>query len=100
MIWGIRGDTPGAESRDKKRRWLLNAVALVKGIRFGPEYANKKYEPDASHMTADFGPAVKRDLERILEIYEAVEAVVPMTGKKPTIRRPALSTKRQARRAG
>jgi hypothetical protein len=82
MIWGIRGDTPGAESRDKKRRWLLNAVALVKGIRFGPEYANKKYEPDASHMTADFGHAVKRDLERILEIYEAVEAVVPMTGKK------------------
>lgn len=82
LIWGIRGDTPGAESKDKKRRWLLNGVALVKGIRFGPECTNKKYEPDANHMTADFGQAVKRDLERILEIYEAVEAVAPMNGKK------------------
>jgi hypothetical protein len=86
QIWGIRGDYPGVETKDNRRRWLLNAVALVKGLRFGPAFANKKYEPDSGHMTADFNSskqiAMCRDLERIFSIYEEVEAIVPSNGKK------------------
>ena len=84
-IWGVRGDTPGAETKDKKRRWLVNAIALVKGLYFGPTHAHKKYELDQAHMTEGLKDhmkaAVRKDLERILEIYEAVEAAVPMRKK-------------------
>jgi len=86
QIWGIRGDYPGTETKDNRRRWLLNAVALVKGLRFGPAFANKKYEPDSGHMTAEFTPgmeaAIMKDLDRILQVYEEVEAAVPSGGKK------------------
>ena len=84
-IWGVRGDTPGVETKDKKRRWLVNAIALVKGLYFGPTQANKKYELLEDRMTAALKEpvkaAVRKDLERILEIYEAVEAAVPMRKK-------------------
>jgi hypothetical protein len=59
QIWGIRGDYPGVETKDNRRRWLLNAIALVKGLRFGPANTNKKYEPDSDHMTAEITPAME-----------------------------------------
>jgi hypothetical protein len=86
QIWGIRGDYPGVETKDNRRRWLLNAIALVKGLRFGPANTNKKYEPDSDHMTAEITPAMEiaiyHDLERIFQVYEEVEAAVPSAGKK------------------
>ena len=89
LIWGVRGDPVEVPedftSSDKKRRWLLNAVALITGLSFGPSNMNKKYAPDMGFMTADFPPAkkaaVKKDLERVLEIYEAVNAALP--ARKP-----------------
>lgn len=84
-IWGIRGDPvsppEGFITSDKRRKWLLSATALVLGLTFGPANATKKYEPEKGFMTAEFPPAkqaaVCRDLERILEIYEAVDTRCP-----------------------
>ena len=89
-IWGVRGDPAELEgpSKDKRRRWLMNAVALVLGLLYGPGNATKKYEYIVSKhfMTARI-PAtkeadVRKDFERILEIYEAVETAQPMGRKK------------------
>jgi hypothetical protein len=89
-IWGVRGDPADLEgpSKDKRRRWLMNAVALVLGLVYGPGNATKKYEYIVSRhfMTAPISAAkeaaARMDLERILEIYEAVEAAQPMGRKK------------------
>lgn len=89
-IWGVRGDPADLEgpSKDKRRRWLMNAVALVLGLVYGPGNATKKYEYIVSmgFMTTQISAAKKadlqRDFERILEIYEAVEEAQPMGRKK------------------
>lgn len=90
-IWGIRGDPAnppeGFVSSDKSRKWLLSATALVLGLSFGPGNATKKYEPEKGFMTADFPLSkqkdVKKDLERIFDIYEAVEARLTAIRPKP-----------------
>jgi hypothetical protein len=89
-IWGVRGDPAdlAGPSKDKRRRWLMNAVGLVLGLLYGPGNATKKYEYIVSKrfMTTPISAAkeagVRRDFERILEIYEAVEAAQPMGRKK------------------
>jgi hypothetical protein len=91
-IWGPRGDPvdTGADfvSKDKRRNWLLNATALVMGLLCGPANATKTYEPDRGFITTEIPnakkEAVKRDLERILEIYEDANERVPLEGKKST----------------
>jgi len=86
--WGVRGDHPdGGESKDKRRNWLRNAVALVLGLVYGPANITKRYEYviAKSFLTKEIPPstqaAVKKDLERILEIYEAVDASCGVSGK-------------------
>lgn len=89
-IWDVRGDPlvvpEGFVSKDKRRKWLLSATALVMGLVYGPKNATKKYEPDRGLITAEILPAkklaVKKDIERILEIYEAVETRMPATKPK------------------
>ena len=87
LVWGVRGDTPGQESKDTRRKWLQNAVAMVIGLAFGPAHANKNYDYVVSKgfMTDEFGPLlqsdVKKDIERILDIYESVERVQKMKKK-------------------
>jgi len=88
-VWDARGDPlvvpEGFVSKDKRRKWLLAATALVMGLVYGPVNATKKYEPDRGLITDEISAAkkaaVKKDLERILEIYEAVEVACP--AKKP-----------------
>jgi hypothetical protein len=89
-IWGIRGDPAnppeGFISSDKGRKWLLSATALVLGLSFGPANATKKYIPANGFMTADFPLSkqrdIKKDLDRIFDIYETVEARLPSS--RPT----------------
>jgi hypothetical protein len=89
-IWDVRGDPlvvpEGFVSKDKRRKWLLAATALVMGLVYGPKNATKKYEPDRGLITAEIPAgkkaAVKKDLERILEIYEAVEVRAAATKPK------------------
>jgi hypothetical protein len=89
-IWDVRGDplvvTENFVSKDKRRKWLLGATALVLGLLYGPANGTKKYEPDRGLITALISAtkkaAVKKDLERIFEIYEAVEARAPATKPK------------------
>ena len=87
LVWGVRGDTPGEPSKDKRRKWLQSAVALVVGLAFGPAYMNKNYQMvvENGFMTSEYfderiQAAVRRDLERILSIYEEVQRVHPVTG--------------------
>lgn len=86
-VWGERGDHPDSESKDKRRNWLRNAVALVLGLVYGPANITKRYEYviAKSFLTKDISTAVqsavKKDLERILEIYEAVDAACGVSGK-------------------
>jgi hypothetical protein len=89
-IWGERGDPVVVPddfiSKDKRRKWLLDATAFVLGLLYGPANATKKYEPDRGLITMEISNAkkasVKKDLERILEIYEAVNALVPPKSPK------------------
>lgn len=88
-IWGVQGDTPGSEgpTRDRGRKGLINAVAFCMGLLYGPANVTKNYEHiKQGYMTRVISPelevAVRKDLERILEIYEAVEAAAPMGHKK------------------
>jgi len=71
---------------DKRRKWLLGATALVLGLLYGPANATKKYEPDRNFITDEISPskkaAVKKDLERIFEIYEEVNRRAPATKPK------------------
>jgi hypothetical protein len=88
-IWGIRGDPAeppeGYVSLDIRRRWLVSAVALSLGLAYGPVNANMNYEKGRELIVLPISlameNAMKRDIERILEIYEAVQARV--TAKKP-----------------
>uniref|UniRef100_A0A6C0AMG0 GmrSD restriction endonucleases N-terminal domain-containing protein n=1 Tax=viral metagenome TaxID=1070528 RepID=A0A6C0AMG0_9ZZZZ len=81
-IWGVRGDPvnppEGYISSDKRRKWLLSAVALCLGLAYGPANANKNYENGRELIVIPISAAkevaMKRDLERIFEIYEAVQA--------------------------
>ena len=86
-IWGIRGDTPGVQSKDTRRKWLQSAVALITGIAYGPMYMNKNYQTvvDKGFMTSpSFNDRKKRavyaDLERIISIYEEVQRIQPIPG--------------------
>ena len=90
-IWGIRGDPvephEGFISADKRRKWLLSAVALGLGLAYGPANANKNYENGRELIVVPIFPAkqeaMKRDLERIFEIYETVQArLAPKNPKK------------------
>jgi hypothetical protein len=89
-IWGERGDPVVVPedfiSKDKRRKWLLGATALVLGLVYGPANATKKYEPDRGLITMEISAAkkaaVKKDLERILEIYEAVNTRAPAARPK------------------
>jgi len=86
-IWGVRGDPVVVPedfvSKDSRRKWLLDATALVLGLLYGPANMSKKYEPDRGFITMEITPekkkAVEKDLVRILEIYETVNATVPVT---------------------
>lgn len=88
-IWGVRGDPLEPQvvfiSRDTRRKWLLNATALVMGLVYGPKNATKKYQPELGLITAHISPkkkaAAAKDLVRILEIYEAAEQCVHATSK-------------------
>jgi len=88
-IWGIRGDPiqpeEGFISADKRRKWLLSAVALGLGLAYGPANANKNYESGRELIVVPIFPAkqeaMKRDLERIFDIYETVQA--RLAPKKP-----------------
>jgi len=88
-IWGIRGDPAeppeGFVSADKRRRWLVSAVALALGLAYGPANANMNYENGRELIVIPISPAkeaaMKRDLERIFEIYEAVQS--RLTATKP-----------------
>ena len=89
-IWDVRGDPlvvpEGFVSKDKRRKWLLGATALVLGLVYGPKNATKKYEPDLGFITKEIDTAkksaVKKDLERILDIYDAVDKRIPATKPK------------------
>ena len=88
-IWGVQGDTPGSEgpTKDKGRKGLINAVAFCMGLLYGPANVTKNYDHiKQGYMTRPITPqleaAVQKDLERVLEIYEAVEAAAPMGRKK------------------
>lgn len=88
-IWGIRGDPAeppeGYVSADKRRRWLVSAVALTLGLAYGPANANMNYENGRELIVVPISPAkeaaMKRDLERIFEVYEVVQT--RLTAKKP-----------------
>jgi hypothetical protein len=89
LIWGVRGDTPGVPSKDKGRKWLQSAVALIVGLAFGPKYMNKNYPQvvDKGFMTAesftqDVQMGVLADLRKIIEIYEEVQRVRPVSSAK------------------
>jgi hypothetical protein len=66
----------------------MNAVGLVLGLLYGPENATKKYDYIVSRdfmtqaIPAEKVAELHRDFERILEIYEGVEAAQPMGRKK------------------
>jgi hypothetical protein len=85
-IWGIRGDpvdvVDGFVSKDNRRKWLLDATALVLGLVYGPANMSKKYNPERGFITMEISDekkkAVEKDLVRILEIYETVNATVPV----------------------
>ena len=88
-IWGVRGDPAkppeGFISLDKRRRWLVSAVALGLGLAYGPANANMNYENGRELIVVPISAAkesaMKRDLERILEIYETVHT--RLAAKKP-----------------
>ena len=72
-VWGLRG---GEKDKEKRRVDLLQYVALVAGIVYGPKYVTKKYEEliDDSILVHEFDePRALAALVRILEIYEEVE---------------------------
>ena len=88
-IWGVRGEVPGSEgpTKDKGRKWLITAVAFCMGLLYGPENVNKNYEHiKKGYMTRQISAqrheGVRKDLDRILQIYEAVEAAQPMGRNK------------------
>jgi len=89
-IWGVRGDPVDVPddfvSKDARRKWLLDATSLVLGLLYGPANMSKKYQPDLGFITMEISPerkkGVEKDVERILEIYETVNASVPAT--RPT----------------
>lgn len=72
-VWGVRG---GEKDKQGRRKELLQYVALVAGIVYGPTYVTKKYEElvDNSILVHEFNePRALAALVRILEIYEEVE---------------------------
>ena len=89
-IWGIRGDpaepSEGFVSADKRRRWLVSAVALALGLAYGPANANNNYENGRELIVVPISAAkeaaMKRDLERIFEIYETVQERLSATKPK------------------
>lgn len=85
--WGIRGDAPDGQSKDKRRKWLQSAVALVTGLAYGPKFMNKNYNTvvENNFMTSPaFNDAKKlavlAELNRILEIYEEAQRIQPVAG--------------------
>lgn len=91
-IWGVRGDPVDMEhgsSKDKRRKWLTNATALIMGLVYGPKYATKKYEPHLGLITNVITPemetSVKKDLVRIIEIFEEANRRAPATTKNGPI---------------
>ena len=86
-IWGVRdGKDAKGNHLDKRRKWLLNAVALVAGIAFGPDAITKKW-PDFQNQTTRYlstpidERAVREKVEALISIYEQVEIRRPMPGK-------------------
>lgn len=87
-IWGVRGDPVDMEhgsSRDKRRKWLENATALIMGLAYGPKYATKKYEPQlgllTNVITTEKETGVFKDLVRIITIFEEANQDVAATKK-------------------
>jgi len=87
-IWGVRGDPVDMEhgsSRDKRRKWLTNATALIMGLVYGPKYATKKYEPHlgliTNVITTEKETGVFKDLVRIIEIFEEANLRATATAK-------------------
>lgn len=86
-IWGVRGDFPNVKSKDKRRKWLQSAVALIVGLTYGPKYMNKNYQTVIDNgfmthpsLTNEKKNAVLEDIKRILDIYETVQHIRPVTG--------------------
>jgi len=87
QIWGVRGDAADGQSKDKRRKWLQSAVALITGLAYGPKFMNKNYNSvvENGFMTSpSFNDAKKRavtaDLMRILEIYDEAQRIQPVAG--------------------
>jgi hypothetical protein len=78
VVWGERSDY-----KDKKYTGLLNAIALVLGLLYGPAYANKTYDADKGFITNEITDQMKadveEDLDRILDTFEQVDLRVPAT---------------------
>ena len=76
-IWGARNGT------DKRRKWLQDAVALITGLAHGAVHMTKVYDRMIANnfLTKAFdADGVTRDLQRILEIFEAADAVHRVQG--------------------
>lgn len=71
---------------DKRRKRLLCKIGLMIGLRHGPQSMNTKYEPIRGYITADYPVSVrekiKKDIQRILDIYASVEELCPLDPKK------------------
>jgi hypothetical protein len=76
-IWGTRNGV------DKKRKWLQDAVALVTGLAHGAFHMTKAYDKMISNsfLTKAFDKdGVVRDVQRILEVFEAADAIHRVQG--------------------
>ena len=77
-IWGARSGL------DKRRKWLQDAVAVVTGLAHGAFHMTKAYERMIANnfLTKPFDQAgVRRDLQRILEIFEGADAIYRAQGQ-------------------
>ena len=85
LVWGIHG---GDDKRDPRRKGLLNAVALVAGMAFGPDAITRKWsdfqnqDTNKKYLSRPIDEvAVQQKVEALISIYEQVEARRPMRGK-------------------
>lgn len=75
---------------DKRRKDLTNAMAIVFGVAFGSDYITKKWQVITENVPELGGCLLSRPFDQgkintilvqILEIYEEVDRIYPMSGK-------------------
>jgi hypothetical protein len=80
LIWGERD-----YKKDKRRKDLVNAVALVAGLWEGPSKFSKKWGDLENLVEKEFTPAdqekVTKKLKTIINIFEQVNLEFPITKK-------------------